>query len=551
MSETDSWRKDVWQTAYEVDRRKELLLTKERKALIEEMKALMAQRRALGTQMVLLSQLTGPPKLSLPGFLKVGLPELVYSHSFSVTTMYSKYALELSAVSTWTSFAEDVADFAASLDAADLAYSQPGFPETFLIQSEESVRSYMEWHMWKPLERRPTPLPFTEHKFWQPTTVGGLKGAPDWAANGYGAGSHPQLLLAIETKTAYSMPVPEGTSTASMYADKLAGPFIKDAVHQMFGYMHANSLRYGVLVTGEVYAFLERQGSGVRVADVRGQPSPADTVTPQMAFYYMLHKAAQDPGQLVMPRSAPEPQAPRTISSIVTSGLGAAVSRLLQPLRVLPAIFSKAAGQQGRQQLAPDSMSKDVWTWEELNLTGWIAQGRTGSVFEGCIGGSPVAVKVCDYGHRSEALKEVQRECEMLDYLREEQGQAVLPKVTQGYIAGSTCYFVAMELLGESLEEAPSTEHAALGEAALAALDRVHARGVLHKDVHLRNFLRAPRGKVVLTDFAFSELSDSDSGRQQMYRGFGLGRLSAPTRHWCRDQCQTYCVSSMQQQEDA
>lgn len=52
--------------------------------------------------------------------------------------MYSKYALEPSALSAWTSFAEDVADFAASLDAADLEYSQPGFPETFLIQVQST-----------------------------------------------------------------------------------------------------------------------------------------------------------------------------------------------------------------------------------------------------------------------------------------------------------------------------------------------------------------------------------------------------------------------------
>lgn len=58
----------------------------------------------------------------------------------------------------------------------------------------------------------------------------------------------------------------------------------------------------------------------------------------------------------------------------------------------------------------------------------------------------------------------------------EEQGRAVPRKVTQGFIAGSTCYFVAMELLGESLEEAPAAEHAALGEAALAALDRSSIR---------------------------------------------------------------------------
>ena len=126
-----------------------------------------------------------------------------------------------------------------------------------------------------------------------------------------------------------------------------------------------------------------------------------------------------------------------------------------------------------------------------------------------------MAVKVCDYGHRSAALKEVQRECQMLDHLRDEQGQAVPRKVTQGYIAGSTCYFVAMEMLGKSLEEVPSSELAALAQEALAGLEKVHAQCVLHMDVRAQNFLRAAQGRIVLTDFAFSKLSDSENARHQ------------------------------------
>ena len=390
------------------------------------------------------------------------------------------------------------------------------------MQSEEDVRAYTQQHIWQPLEQCPTPLPFDTHVIRQPTFVGGLKGVPDWVALGYAADSGPQLLLAIEAKTHYSMPVPDGTSVASLYADNLTRPLVQDAVHQLFGYLHANGLRYGVLLTGEVYAFVERQGSAVRIADIRGEQSPADSVTPQMGVYYLLHRAAADPGEQVISRSLAKPRVIRAI----TSSLGAAVGMLLRPLTALPAAFSKVAG-----QLTPNITSKDVYTWDELNLTGWIGQGRTGSVFEGCIGGSPVAVKVCDYGHRSSVLEEVQRECQMLDHLRDEQGQAVPRKVTQGFIAGSTCYFVATELLGESLQEAPSSEHAALEQAALAALDKVHARGVLHRDVRPQNFLRAAHGRVVLTDFGFSELSDSDSARQQERAAVhGLWRR-APFRH--------------------
>ncbi len=34
----------------------------------------------------------------------------------------------------WTSFTGDVANFAGSLDATDKAYSQPAFPDSFMIQ---------------------------------------------------------------------------------------------------------------------------------------------------------------------------------------------------------------------------------------------------------------------------------------------------------------------------------------------------------------------------------------------------------------------------------
>ena len=59
------------------------------------------------------------------------------------------------------------------------------------MQSEEDVRAYMQQHIWQSLEQCPTPLPFSEHKFWQPTTVGGLKGAPDWVALAYELGVNP------------------------------------------------------------------------------------------------------------------------------------------------------------------------------------------------------------------------------------------------------------------------------------------------------------------------------------------------------------------------
>ncbi|BDA43863.1 probable mitogen-activated protein kinase hog1 [Coccomyxa sp. Obi] len=157
---------------------------------------------------------------------------------------------------------------------------------------------------------------------------------------------------------------------------------------------------------------------------------------------------------------------------------------------------------------------KGVWTWEELNIESWIARGHMGSIFQGCIEGSPAAIKVADYANTWSWLQDAYREVRILDHLRDEQGQAVPRKIAQGFIAGSTCYFVAPELLGETFEEALPAEHAELEQKALAALERVHARGILHRDVQPSIFLRAEQGRVVLVDFGSARLSFRESGRQ-------------------------------------
>lgn len=51
-------------------------------------------------------------------------------------------------------------------------------------------------------------------------------------------------------------------------------------------------------------------------------------------------------------------------------------------------------------RLRPAARSKEAWSLEELGLTAEIGGGRTGRVYEGCINGKPVAVKVCSSVHR-------------------------------------------------------------------------------------------------------------------------------------------------------
>lgn len=49
------------------------------------------------------------------------------------------------------------------------------------------------------------------------------------------------------------------------------------------------------------------------------------------------------------------------------------------------------------RRLTPAARSKNVWSLQELNLSAEIGFGRTGRVYEGCINGNRVAVKVCTF----------------------------------------------------------------------------------------------------------------------------------------------------------
>ena len=77
----------------------------------------------------------------------------------------------------------------------------------------------------------------------------------------------------------------------------------------------------------------------------------------------------------------------------------------------------------------------------------------------------------------SDSLKELQHEVAVYEHLRGEQGVSVPRFVACGYIVDSTLYFLATELLGPSLESAGDD----LEPAALHALQRIHACGVLHR----------------------------------------------------------------------
>lgn len=78
-------------------------------------------------------------------------------------------------------------------------------------------------------------------------------------------------------------------------------------------------------------------------------------------------------------------------------------------------------------------------------------------------------------------LGDLQHEAAVYQHLLTEQGVSVPRCVASGYILDSTLYFVATELLGPTLDSAARASLPVLDRSALKALERVHARGILHK----------------------------------------------------------------------
>ena len=89
--------------------------------------------------------------------------------------------------------------------------------------------------------------------------------------------------------------------------------------------------------------------------------------------------------------------------------------------------------------------------------------------------------QVGDFAAHRRALPDLQHEAAVYEHLRGEQGVSVPRFVASGYILDSTLFFIATEMLGPPLDRVASVAGETLELAALRALDRVHACGVLHR----------------------------------------------------------------------
>jgi predicted Ser/Thr protein kinase len=145
----------------------------------------------------------------------------------------------------------------------------------------------------------------------------------------------------------------------------------------------------------------------------------------------------------------------------------------------------------------------------QLQLGAMLGMGAVGIVFAGAYGGQPAAIKVMGRVSRWEPAGSYRYEHRVYQQLEKLQGSCVPRVLGHGLIACYDQYFLALELLpGKSLARLPQPLEPAVQDGAVAALQQVHALGVMHGDVRLENFVAVPLGtqgehrwRVVVLDF--------------------------------------------------
>jgi serine/threonine protein kinase len=146
----------------------------------------------------------------------------------------------------------------------------------------------------------------------------------------------------------------------------------------------------------------------------------------------------------------------------------------------------------------------------QLQLGAALGAGATGDVYQGVYGGQAAAVKVMGQASSWRPAGSYKWEYTVYQQLGELQGSCVPRVLGHGLIDFYDEYFIALELLqGTPLARLPRPLDEEVCSGARAALSRLHARGVLHGDVRLENFVAVPsssagsgsRWRVVVLDF--------------------------------------------------
>ncbi|KAF3905100.1 hypothetical protein ABW21_db0200947 [Orbilia brochopaga] len=311
-------------------------------------------------------------------------------------------------------------------------------------------------------------------------------------------------MLIIEAKTPWALPTDPELDLPRYYnqhsGDSERDPVIK-ALHQIYGYMTLNSLKYGILTNGDTTFVFRRVFKKQGVVDTGHggvlECSPTISVlgrgleSPVAAYAFVAALSYQD--EWFHHSLADDFDAPPTEFELDQ------VEDILAPLPT-KTLFTTTKGfkfQIGR------ALSAGVAS----TMIGQIVYRK--AFLCDCI------IKTYDLANK-EAEAMFEHECGIYDALSHLQGH----KIPRLYIKGKLMGLIGMLTLedcGETLQEGVNKAEAK--KALLKALELIHAKGILHNDIAPRNVVfkvgEPPESAFRLIDFGLATFNATERERQE------------------------------------
>jgi hypothetical protein len=249
---------------------------------------------------------------------------------------------------------------------------------------------------------------------------------------------------------------------------KRPGKSIFHEITQVFGYMSANRLRYGVLTTYETTWFICRPQVGtLLISDPFDHSSQDPTLLRGLCYLLSL----LDENHITEHSPDSTPASPRKQD-------------------LTPSSFHIYNTRSRAQGTLPDD-------FEISSLTDEIGGGKCGYVYRWNYNGSDIAVKICDASNRDGYIM-MQNELKAYEFLKDLQGQCI-PKLL---FSGNPDGFI---IIGMSLIQGNHQEPSSVQPQLSEILKLLQQHGVRHGDIKAENVLMEKDGRVWLIDFGLSE----------------------------------------------
>jgi hypothetical protein len=426
-----------------------------------------------------LSLSSAPSLIPRNAFLDLTLPPIVFDSRPEKKSATSRANPRIPKnVSLWVDFGKMASCF---LYPDDAPVSRPNFMNYDLpIMSEKGVDTMIQVNVSRVLSiflnEIGSDFLFTNGKMPE------FKGEPDHiiykkSEETDGARNVPYAF--IEDKTVWDLPTPSANDSIIQWweADLLyeigmgtrrMGKSIFHEITQVYGYMSANCLRYGVLTTYERTWFLCRPEIGSLLIS---EPVACNSTSPTLLRCFCLFLSLLEANRTTEQSPDSTPVSPRKSES---------TPPCIHSYRTRSRLFDTL----------PDGFDISL-------LTVKIGGGKCGYVYRWKYNGSDVAVKICDSSNRDGYLM-MQTELKAYHKLRDLQGQCV-PEIL---FSGKIDNFI---VIGMTLIEGRHVEPTQVRPQLAEVVERLSICGVLHCDIKPENLLVDRDGRLWLIDFGLCQ----------------------------------------------